>query len=53
MIELDEAVRNALEFEKISVVGMPALAYAMKYPERLDRLVMSSAPFRYNSREKE
>lgn len=41
-----EALRKALGVDKISVIGhsyggMPAIAYAIRYPQSLDRLVLS------------
>lgn len=42
-----EALRTALGYERISLIGhsyggMPALAYALKYPQHVSRLVLSS-----------
>ncbi len=43
-----EALRQALGFERITVLGhsygsMPALAYAVKYANRLDRLILNGS----------
>jgi proline iminopeptidase len=43
-----EALRSRLGFERISLIGhsyggLPAMAYALRYPTRVDRLVLSNA----------
>jgi proline iminopeptidase len=49
-VEIVEALRNELKFERVSVFGhsyggMVAQAYAVKYPKRLRNLILCDAPY--------